>query len=227
MTEEQWLAATDPQAMLAFLLESGKLSERKLRLFSCACCRRVWHLLTDRRSRRAVEVAERLADGQAKAFEAESAYVNANKAARGSDGAGAALLSFFANPAPTAAAAAVRNRPGIYHPSAAPLVAGVTPGEVQVQAALLRDIFGPLPFRPVIVPPRVLQWNSGIVVMLAEAAYQDRHLPKGTLDSNRLAVLADALEEAGCTEQDTLSHLRGPGPHVRGCWPVDLLLGKS
>jgi hypothetical protein len=65
------------------------------------------------------------------------------------------------------------------------------------------------------------------VVRLAQAAYDDRHLPAGTLDNGRLAILADALEEAGCTDADVLGHLRGPGPHVRGCWAVDLLLGKA
>ena len=66
--------------------------------------------------------------------------------------------------------------------------------------------------------------NIGV---LATAAYEERILPAGTLDSDRLAVLADALEDAGCDNEDILSHLRGPGPHVRGCWVVDLLLGKG
>jgi hypothetical protein len=65
------------------------------------------------------------------------------------------------------------------------------------------------------------------VVALAQAAYEQRELPAGTLDLTRLAVLADALEEAGCDQADLLGHLRGPGPHVRGCWAVDLVLGKS
>ena len=65
------------------------------------------------------------------------------------------------------------------------------------------------------------------MVSLAPAAYDDRTLPAGTLDPDRLAVLADALEEAGCDNDDLLSHVRGPGPHVRGCWVVDLLLGKG
>jgi hypothetical protein len=73
----------------------------------------------------------------------------------------------------------------------------------------------------------VLQWNDGTVRRLAEGAYEHRLLPSGTLDLARLAVLADALEEAGCDQADILKHLRGPGPHVRGCWAVDLLLGKE
>jgi hypothetical protein len=65
------------------------------------------------------------------------------------------------------------------------------------------------------------------VARLAQAAYDERHMPEGTLDTSRLAVLADALEEAGCSVADILNHLRGPGPHVRGCWLVYLCLGKS
>jgi hypothetical protein len=65
------------------------------------------------------------------------------------------------------------------------------------------------------------------VLSLALAAYTDRNLPSGELDHARLAVLADALEEAGCSEQSLRDHLRSPGPHVRGCWALDLLLGKG
>ena len=53
------------------------------------------------------------------------------------------------------------------------------------------------------------------------------HVLDGTLDRARLAVLSDALEEVGCTDTALLSHLRSPGPHVRGCWALDLVLGKS
>jgi hypothetical protein len=90
----------------------------------------------------------------------------------------------------------------------------------QSQAALLRCIFG-IPFRPL---PRLnsawLAWEGGTVPKLAAALYDERAF-------DRLAVLADALEEAGCTDQSILDHLRGPGPHVRGCWAVDLVLGKG
>jgi hypothetical protein len=65
------------------------------------------------------------------------------------------------------------------------------------------------------------------VVSVARAAYEERQLPAGTLDNTRLAVLADAVEEAGCTDAALLGHCRGAGPHVRGCWAVDALLGKS
>jgi hypothetical protein len=65
-----------------------------------------------------------------------------------------------------------------------------------------------------------LSWNDGIVPKLAQAIYDDRVF-------DRLPILADALEEAGCTNADILNHCRQPGEHVRGCWVVDLLLGKS
>jgi hypothetical protein len=97
-------------------------------------------------------------------------------------------------------------------------------GEV---ASLLHDILGPLPFRPAALAPAWLDWDGGLVRHLAQAAYDNRTMPAGTLDGDRLAVLADALEDAGCTDPDLLGHLRSPGPHVRGCWAVDLLLGKS
>jgi hypothetical protein len=92
---------------------------------------------------------------------------------------------------------------------------------------LLRCVLGS-PFRP--LPPldlTWLAWHGGAVKRLAEAAYEERELPSGHLDAGRLAVLADMLEESGCADAELLGHLRGPGPHVRGCWVVDLLLGKG
>jgi hypothetical protein len=88
---------------------------------------------------------------------------------------------------------------------------------------LLHCVFAS-PFRPLAIDPA---WLTPTVTNLAIAAYEERSLPSGELDNTRLAILADALEEVGCTDADILTHLRGLGPHVRGCWPVDLLLGKS
>jgi hypothetical protein len=86
-------------------------------------------------------------------------------------------------------------------------------------ADLLRDILGN-PFRRVSLRPSWLRWQASMVPRIARAAYEERAF-------DRLPVLADALEEAGCTDADVLSHLRGPGPHVRGCWALDLILGKQ
>jgi hypothetical protein len=72
----------------------------------------------------------------------------------------------------------------------------------------------------VTVDPSRLTWNSSTVVSLAQSIYTDR-----TFD--RLPILADALEDAGCTNQDILNHCRQPGEHVRGCWVVDLLTGRK
>jgi hypothetical protein len=94
-------------------------------------------------------------------------------------------------------------------------------------AGLLYDLFGN-PFRPTPAANSAwLAWNGGTVPRLAAVAYEERDLPSGHLDAGRLAVLADALEDAGCGEAELLGHLRGPGPHVRGCFALDVLLEKS
>jgi hypothetical protein len=87
------------------------------------------------------------------------------------------------------------------------------------EVLLIRDIFGN-PFRAVSLVPSWLIWNEATVAKLAQAIYDERAF-------ERLPVLADALEEAGCTDAEILAHCRGPGPHVRGCWALDLLLGKA
>jgi hypothetical protein len=77
------------------------------------------------------------------------------------------------------------------------------------------------------LPPAVLAWNDGTVRRLAESIYEERQMPEGTLDAGRLAVLADALLDAGCGDEGLIAHCRSQGPHVRGCWAVDLLLAKE
>ena len=99
---------------------------------------------------------------------------------------------------------------------------GGEPVEQQEQIGLLKELFAN-PFRPRSVDAA---WLTPTVVQVARGAYEDRQLPAGTLDIASLAVLADALEDAGCSDPDILGHLRGPGPHVRGCWVVDLILAK-
>jgi hypothetical protein len=96
--------------------------------------------------------------------------------------------------------------------------------ERKTHADLLRDIFGTAPLRPAALD---VTWRTPAVVSLAQAAYETRTLPDGTLAPDRLAVLADALEEAGYADTDLLNHLRLPGVHARGCWAVDRVLGKQ
>ena len=84
------------------------------------------------------------------------------------------------------------------------------------QASLLRDIFGN-PFRPVFFNP---EWRTSTVVSLAKSMYESR-------DFSTMPILGDALQDAGCEHEDILNHCREPGEHVRGCWVVDMILGKS
>ena len=105
---------------------------------------------------------------------------------------------------------------------AAELVACNTPEVVTV----LRDVFGN-PFSSPDVDPSWLSWGDGRIREMAQAAYDDRLLPAGTLDNDRLGVLADALEEAGCSDEGMLRHCRDARVHVRGCWVLDLMLGKA
>jgi hypothetical protein len=85
------------------------------------------------------------------------------------------------------------------------------------QARLLRDIVGPLPFRPVVIDP---SWLTSVVVSLAAQMYESR-------DFSRMLILADALADAGCDGRDVLDHCRGPSAHARGCWVVDAILGRA
>jgi hypothetical protein len=231
-----------PRPMLGFL--EDRASERKLRLFMVACVRRVWDLLTDERSRKAVEVVERLVDGGATDEELEAAKEAAREVETSQLFAVPVLDRTRANSAALAAERAtvevtlapdpqiVRRIHSItmeartFAPGLDPVSGGnraVREGwapELRSQADLLRDIFGPLPFRPVTVHPSWLGWKDGTVVQLARSIYEDRRFQD-------LPILADALEEAGCTNPDILGHCRSGGDHVRGCWVVDLILGKG
>jgi hypothetical protein len=218
--ESSWLACSDPDEMLKLL--AGRASDRKLRLFVVAACRRVWRLLTDQRSRAVVEVAEQLADGAAAAAELRSAY---EAAPGGQPAANVASCAGMADAGMTAlwvtGSFAALAAAGVRKAAARTRVAAGRP-----LCALLREMFGN-PFRPVTVPPTWLSWQGALVAGLAHAAYDNRLMPSGLLDRARLMILADALEEAGCSDPQILGHLRSGGEHVRGCFVVDLLLGKS
>jgi hypothetical protein len=290
MTEFDWIVSEDPVAMLRWLHQDfGKLqvtgydvSPRKLRLFACGCCRLIWPFLADQRGRRAVEVAERHADGQAM----EEEVVTALGAMRDGLCGGPPLEPRWSYHLLWETMRAI---PVTAAREASRIALGELPGVVTssrgraAQAALLRDLIGN-PWRPVLMRPcrscgresalaatcpeceTVLPWLEwhGVesVCALSGAAYNER-LSNGLLDQARLDVLADALAEAGCPDCDLLRHLRGQercpeclghgyviligdawphkccrrcagekwvalrGPHARGCWALDLALGKD
>jgi hypothetical protein len=225
MTEAEWLACNDPRPMLEFL--GRKTSRRKLRLFASGCARRVAHHLADPRSHCALDVAERYADrgkrGPPTRNQLQKAELEAYAVARSLNGtpnfwlwnaaqAATEVASFSAFRAAEGAAAQAAFSFGRREAE-----------ERAVQASLLRCVFGS-PFRPCRFDDVT---RTAAITSLAEAVYAERELPSCHLDSSRLAVLSDALEETGCTDADILSHLRSPVLHVRGCWPLDLILGKS
>lgn len=206
MTEAEWLVCKGPLKMWRFL--RGKGTERQRRLFICACARHVWHLLTEKSLRRAVELAERFIDGQATQRQCERAHHKAMDATLDNEAFWTAVWA------------------GDWDLERATYCVCRDAHEVMpraVQATLLRDVFGN-PFRASTIDPAWLAWHDGVVKGLAQSAYHERDPYSGHLDSVRLSVLADALEEAGCADDFLLSHLRAPGPHVRGCWVVDNLL---
>jgi hypothetical protein len=217
VTERDWLACDDHSAMLAFLHRKRVGSHRKYRLLLVAYCRTFLPvLLADERTRRAVEAAEAYADEAVARAELARAKRAALKAVEGQPRLDLAVRGvthglperevvefpyFCLRPW----RASNYNRP--------------TPAQRRRLGQLIRDIFGN-PFHPVSVNPGWLSWKGGTIAKLAASIYAGRAF-------DRLPVLVDALEEAGCSDAGVLAHLRGTGPHVRGCWPLDLILGKG
>jgi hypothetical protein len=247
MTEAEWLACIDPQPMLELLRRTA--SDRKVRLFAVACCRRVWSSLEHEEFRDAVRKAESFAD----ALVDRAAMVHAHEQARaifaklhGKDNGPAAALTASGFPAPpksiwervadalddpwwedefekgdrlapalvTArhAARAAADLQGAKHTLNSP----ATMAEQREQPVLVRCLFGN-PFQP---PPVCAEWLTGEVKALADVIYAERGF-------DRMPHLADALEASGCTDAGLLEHCRSAREHARGCWVVDLLLGKS
>jgi hypothetical protein len=280
--EADWPADTDPGPMLNFLRGKAIATERKLRLFAVACCRRADGLMSDK-SRRAMEVAEQYADGAAADADLQNAYDAAYSAWRAGREfaahcvAGAVRAACMGSPDPARYAEVSRSigvdtAAGYAATNSAEAVAFAKAGDALdrlavvrthyllkienrrefrsvgfyvyqvddpgwatavasercVQSRLLGDIFGnPFRARGPAADPVWHDCPGGTVRELARVAYEERRLPEGTLEPARLAMLADALEDAGCADADLLGHLRGPGLHCRGCWAVDLLLGRK
>jgi hypothetical protein len=227
VTEAQWCGSADPFPILQWAW--ARLSDRRGRLLACAACRHVAHLLTDPRTTGALDAAERFADGAATPGELEAAHKGATRA----QNAQRRKALLFAYAAVMDASAPWRDRS-----SGRGLTAGALTKAVQAKvleaeprlgyAHLQRDrpaAFAPLadlvrevvgnPFRPVAADP---SWLTPAVVDLARGAYAERAF-------DRLPALADALRDSGCADGQMLGHCRSPGPHVRGCWVLDLVLG--
>jgi hypothetical protein len=226
VTDAEWLTATDPAPMLECV--RGTASDRKLRLTGCACARRVWSHRAGQSEVPEVELSERVADGQASPAEMRAVR----------DGLGAmggyslawvenCLLHALLREAAGLAAAdclqlaadhrlyAVQEEGGGTWQDMRTLGIIARDTERGVLTGLVRDIFGN-PFRPIAFDPR---WRTADTVGLATGIYEDRAF-------DRLPLLADALMDAGCADEQVLGHCRTEG-HVRGCWLIDLVLGKS
>ncbi|QJW96865.1 hypothetical protein [Frigoriglobus tundricola] len=233
MTEAEWLACDDPERM--FPNRREVTDERKMRLFGCACCGRIWSLLPNE-SRDALGVAERYADGLATRADRDRAFSQAEAVAfdRGQPWApdpatfathaaadaifvrsvtGRTASSVSSTAASAAACAEADKGPDSEYDTA---FENAHRKELAEQAKLIRDIFGN-PFRPVTLEPL---WLTFDVQALARGIYDNKAF-------DRMPILADALQDAGCDNTDVLGHCRGAEPHVRGCWVVDMLLEKA
>jgi hypothetical protein len=256
MNEAEWLEGPGLIWMVSFVLHRylDRLGEdRRHLLFGCACCRRVWELLPLDTAKRLLELAELYADGEV----SEAVFLAGNDPAmfpgldlqcRGQAEPGTQLsacvlqaiggVRWMAAPnfrkshgAYGVAQETCLDRMADYLPSSERPWGGwggmvvVPPDQTQLadRMKLMWEIYGN-PFRTVAIDTRL---STPTVTALATAAYEERDLPSGHLHPARLAVLSDALEEAGCTDQDILSHLRSPGPHIRGCWALDHILGRA
>jgi hypothetical protein len=230
MTEAEWLTCVDPGPLLT--AQRGQVTDRKARLFAVACCRRIESFLVDPRAVEALAVAERFADGEATDEQRSAARKAAQQVAqvrgtvrrpttpKGDRRAASAVYYAVAGEAWDAAWHArdlvLEVRAWQWGGCADATTA--RQAEQRAQAELVREILGN-PFQPVVLDPAWLTWNGGLIAGLAQTIYTERAF-------DRLPILADALEDADCADRRILGHCR-TGHHVRGCWVIDLLLGKG
>jgi hypothetical protein len=223
MTEKQWLLATSMHDVHIYYLARKQF--RKWRLFGCGCARRILHVLNDRIYDVAVETVELFADGDVRWEVVKDARKVIFAARRKLAKSGAPfeidsaidVLSALTSKEPNHTILTSSNAACVFGTLSQPEFDAGYAEEERKQLPIARDIFGN-PFRPVTFDPA---WLTGTAVALAKTMYDAR-------DFAAMPILADALEEAGCDVPDVLSHCRDPkGVHVRGCWVVDLVLGKS
>jgi hypothetical protein len=222
MTETAWLKCADSGLMLEHV--AAFASGRKLRLFASAACRHVWQPIADSRCLTMLETSDRFADRLASKEELQEAgaaiaQMESTEAIEAVGDPSRLLLALWAL---SDADKGIEATEAILEVSGL-LLRGATHSLEEdddgYYSALLRDLFG-VPSRPVKVRRTWLEWRDSTIPKLAQAIYDERAF-------DRLPILADALEDAGCTDVDILKHCREPGEHVRGCWVVDALLGKS
>jgi hypothetical protein len=201
MTEDEWLASHSPHALLWHLRRTQRTAaaRRKLRLFACADVRRSFPKLPDERLAPALAAAEEFADGGLTQDEARRA-----------SGLVSGFFHWLKEPA-------VYRIHALFNTRISDLLNIYTEfNQSGRDADLLRDVFGN-PFRPVPFNPN---WRTSSAIALAKTMYDAR-------DFSAMPILSDALQDAGCENTDILAHCRTPGTHVRGCWVVDLVLGKT
>lgn len=198
MTEAEWLACEDPAPMLQFI--RTRANDRQLRLISCGFCREKSYWLSEQELR-FVDIAEQFADHEIMADDLEMARRAAHHSVNGM------------NPVANLVCASLENQGAGYEWRWDTV--SHQPEHVSLRLALLHDIFGN-PFRPVAFSP---EWCTDTALSLARQMYESR-------DFSPMPILADALQDADCNNDDILNHCRQAGEHVRGCWVVDLLLGK-
>jgi hypothetical protein len=215
MTEEEWLTSDDLSAMLECVPFHGM--RRRRRLVACACCRALWELLNDRRCRRALREVEEYADD----IDNESLRMNAHKLADAAFSELGISLDFSSAAMCAVVCVADQTIPPNLYGNVAYAMRGISQLECmsvqQLERNAFRDIFGN-PFRPVAFSPA---WRTDTVLSLAGQMYDSR-------DFGAMPILADAVQDVGCDNEDILNHCRDTSlTHVRGCWVVDLVLGKQ
>jgi hypothetical protein len=223
VTEAEWLACSEPQAMLTFLSQRGRF-DRKHRLFACACCRRIWGHFPDERNRDLVAAMEDHPELTFEDFEIHDAAVASSAREQELHGNSAYWVakalgrSFYKMTASVSAAVVSTRVLGIIAPGEQSLGRehAARRAEERALAELLRDVFGN-PFRVAEFSP---EWRTDTVMALAGQMYDSREF-------SAMPILADALQDAGCSDELILSHCREEGAHVRGCWAVDLVLGRE